>query len=88
MLCQLKAPLYTAAVEGEDEDEADAVTAEEEEMEDDVAKRREAVWLGGIVEATPRCAIVRVCVGNGNVVGAVMRLARRPKFVLLTIRGD
>jgi hypothetical protein len=46
MLCQLKAPLYTAAVEGEDEDEADAVTAEEEEMEDDVAKRREAVWLG------------------------------------------
>jgi hypothetical protein len=43
-----------------------------------VAKRREAVWSGGIVEATPRCAIVRVYVGNGHGVGAVTRLAIRP----------
>lgn len=52
MLCQLNAPLYPA-VEDEDEDEDVVVTAEEEEM-DDVVKRREAVWSGGIVEATPR----------------------------------
>lgn len=65
-------------MEDEDEDEADVVTAEEEEMDDDVAKRREAVWSGGIVEATPRCAIVRVYVGNGHGVGAVTRLAIRP----------
>ena len=78
MLCQLNAPLYPAAVEDENEEEDDVVTAEEEEMDDDVAKRREAVWSGGIVEATPRCAIVRACAGNGNVVGAVMRLAIRP----------